>query len=133
MRKSRVCADVDICALQWLVPRRQRMQFDPRYQNQYNGQPMDREQAGYAMNGYAAPPPGMSTCLFPSPLLPLILVPVYDRNHENVPAYLPPQGASKANPDQGDYASVPPPGAPPMRYDEAPAYPAPVAGSSARQ
>lgn len=123
------------------------MQYDPTYQNQYIAHPMNREQDGYAMNGYAPPPPGMS-CPFPSPssslgaftvsspctsdCLPLTIVPVYDRNHEDTPAYLPPEGASKVNPDQGDYAAVPPPGAPPVRDDHAPAYPAPVAGSSAR-
>jgi hypothetical protein len=63
----------------------------------------------------------------------LTTVVVYDRNQENAPAYLPPQGASKVNPDQGDYASVPPPGAPPLRNDDAPAYPAPVAGRSGRE
>jgi hypothetical protein len=63
----------------------------------------------------------------------LTTVVAYDRNQENAPAYLPPQGASKVNPDQGDYASVPPPGAPPLRNDDAPAYPTPVAGSSGRE
>ncbi|KAF7511475.1 hypothetical protein GJ744_004664 [Endocarpon pusillum] len=99
----------------WLVPRSQRMRFDPTYQNQYMVYPMNREQDGYAMNGYAPPPP------------------VYDRNNENAPTYLPPEGASKVNPDQGDYAAIPPPGAPPLRNDDAPAYPGAVAGSSARQ
>lgn len=40
------------------------MQFDPRYQDRYMVYPMNpREQDGYAMNGYAPPPPGMCyTC-----------------------------------------------------------------------
>ena len=58
---------------------------------------------------------------------------VYDRNQENAPAYLPPLGASKVDPDQGDYAAVPPPGAPLARNHDVPAYPAPVAGSSERE
>lgn len=105
----------------WLVPKRQRMQFDPAYQNnRYTAYPVNgagsREQdGGYAMNGYAPPPP------------------VYDHNQENAPMYLPPEGASKVNPDQGDYAAVPPPGVPPVRNDDAPAYPAHVAGSSGRE
>lgn len=36
------------------------MHLDPTYQNRYQAYPMNREQDGYAMNGYAAPPPGMS-------------------------------------------------------------------------
>jgi hypothetical protein len=35
------------------------MRFDPNYQNQYMAYPINREQDGYAMNGYAPPPPGM--------------------------------------------------------------------------
>lgn len=42
------------------------MRFDPRYQNQYMAYPVNREQDGYAMNGYAPPPPGM---FFPFPFL----------------------------------------------------------------
>ncbi len=38
------------------------MRFDPTYQNRYMTYPMNREQDGYAMNGYAPPPPGT---LFP--------------------------------------------------------------------
>lgn len=42
------------------------MRFDPSYQNQYMAYPVNREQDGYAMHGYAPPPPG--EC-FPYPFL----------------------------------------------------------------
>jgi hypothetical protein len=43
------------------------MQFDPMYQNRYMAHPMHpREQDGYAMNGYAPPPPGMLYPILPS-------------------------------------------------------------------
>lgn len=74
------------------------------------------------------PSPGFPRCYTLT-----IIITVYDNSNENAPAYLPPDGASKVNPDQGDYAAVPPPGAPPTRNDDLPAYPAPVAGSSGRQ
>lgn len=99
----------------WLVPRNRRMRFDPAYRNRYMPSPMNREQDGYAMSGYAPPPP------------------VHDRTGENTPAYLPPRGASKVNPNQADYAAIPPPGAPPIRNDEAPLYPAPVAALDNRR
>lgn len=34
------------------------MQFAANYQNNYMAYPVNREQDGYAMNGYAPPPPG---------------------------------------------------------------------------
>lgn len=61
MQKKRLADERDLIP-QWLVPRRQRMQYDPMYQNRYMGYPMNGQQDGYAMNGYAPPPPGMS-CL----------------------------------------------------------------------
>ena len=129
------------------------MQFDPSYQNRYMAYPMNpREQDGYPMNAYAPPPPGMLHLFFsclqyalhPASIWvisslatylqihPLTSLAVYEHNYQNTPAYVPPQGASKVNPDQHDYAAIPPPGAPPARNYDAPTYKPPAAGSSAR-
>jgi len=75
----------------WLLTRSQRARFASPRQNNFS---FYRQQDGYAMHGYAPPPPA------------------YNRDADNAPAYTPPQGASKINPSQ-NYAEMPPPGSPP--------------------
>ncbi|KAL9623781.1 MAG: hypothetical protein Q9160_002012 [Pyrenula sp. 1 TL-2023] len=72
----------------FLVSRSQRARFEPM--NNYTFTPVNN---GYAMNGYPAPPPAYNPA-YPPP-----------------PNYMPPEGASKAAPAQGEYA--PPAGPPP--------------------
>ncbi len=89
--------------LQWLVTRNQRARFDPPPQNNFS---FYRQQDGYAMHGYAPPPPA------------------YNPDAENVPAYTPPEGASKINPTQ-NYADIPPVGPPPSHSQSGPSPKAP--------
>lgn len=91
--------------LQWLLSRRQRAQFDPRYRDAVPGDSYGSDQ--YGMHAY--PPP------------------VYDPNSAPPPKYQPPEGASKIDPIQGraeasstpvaagepSPAYAPPPGPPP--------------------
>lgn len=51
--------------------------------------------------------------------------PAYNPDGDNVPAYTPPEGASKANPAQS-YAEIPPPGPPPSHSEEGPSSKWPV-------
>ena len=51
--------------------------------------------------------------------------PAYHPDGDNVPAYTPPEGASKANPAQS-YAEIPPPGPPPSHSEEGPSHKGPV-------
>jgi len=88
----------------WLITRRQRAQFEPPPQNNVS---FYRAQDGYAMHGYAPPPPA------------------YNPDGDNVPAYTPPEGASKVNPAQ-NYAEIPPPGPPPSHSEEGPSQKGPV-------
>jgi len=87
----------------WLVNRNQQARFQPPPQNNFS---FYRQQDGYAMHGYAPPPPA------------------YNPNAENVPAYTPPEGASKINPTQ-NYAEIPPPGPPPSHSENGPSSKAP--------
>jgi hypothetical protein len=91
--------------LQWLLSRRQRAQFDPRYRDAVPGDSYSSDQ--YGMHAY--PPP------------------VYDPNSAPPPKYQPPEGASKVDPTQRraeasstpvaagepSPAYAPPPGPPP--------------------
>jgi len=90
----------------WLVTRSQRSRFEAPAQDDFSFYPA---QDGYAMHGYVPPPPA------------------YNPDGDNVPAYTPPEGASKANPSQ-NYAEIPPPGPPPSNSnsEEGPSHKAPA-------
>lgn len=75
----------------WLLPRRQRARFDPSLQNEYQYR---AAQDGYAMHGWAPPPPAYNAEMAPPP------------------TYQPPVGASKVNPSQNAYTVPPPVGEP---------------------
>ncbi|MCJ1226416.1 hypothetical protein MMC12_003068 [Toensbergia leucococca] len=94
----------------WLVPRSQRMRFEPQHQNPFSFyQSPNTFNDGHQLQTFPPPPPGKT-------LLHLTFQPVaddiaYNTDHVPPPIYQPVNGFSKVDPDQ-DYA-VPPPGPPP--------------------
>jgi hypothetical protein len=77
------------------------------------------------MNGYAPPPPGLSQNLVQvKAQCSDLSCPAYNPDGDHVPAYTPPEGASKVKPAQ-NYAEIPPPGPPPSHSEGGPSHKAP--------